>query len=347
MASETRFHIRLAGARDLPDLLRCSEEAGPGFTSLPRDPARLERIVDGSRHAADGGQGAILMILWDNEAETVAGCASVKRGGSPRASFANFRVVRDESGEAAHLGVTSAYAEHTEVGALFVRPPYRDKGVGGWLARSRYLLIASAPESFGSHVFAELRGDIKAGGGCDFYDAIVRPHVGHSFLEADRLWAAGREDEVLSRLPEGGIDLTAHSLAERRLVGQCHRDGTRALAMLLADNFRQEGVVDLLDGGPLVICETGRIGLLSRTHAMTVSSASARGAGQPAVIAAGGTSAFRCIRSVIAAHEDGIVVPAAAAERLGVRSGDTVQVQFPASARSEPGTALVGGRQCV
>ena len=136
--------IRPAIPSDLSDFYELARLAGAGFTSLPANEAVLAERLRTSARAFAGEAGTLMLALEDRLQSRVVGCAAVKPGGTPRPDFLNFRIT--DGGEA--LSPTDRYADMTEVGSLLLHPDYRSNGIGPFLARSRYLLIATDPRAF-------------------------------------------------------------------------------------------------------------------------------------------------------------------------------------------------------
>ena len=247
--------IRPAIPSDLSDFYELARLAGAGFTSLPANEAVLAERLRTSARAFAGEAGTLMLALEDRMQSRVVGCAAVKPGGTPRPDFLNFRIT--DGGEA--LSPTDRYADMTEVGSLLLHPDYRSNGIGPFLARSRYLLIATDPARFGDRIFSELRGVVDEDDRSPFYDAVCAPHFGCSFAEADDLCAHGRQAEINALLPEDPIALAALTREALAAMGQPHRAGRRALDYLEEEGFLFDGVVDLLDGGPAVVAESRTI----------------------------------------------------------------------------------------
>lgn len=250
------FVIRLAEPGDLAGVMALAELTGRGFTSLPADVIKLRALLDNTMAAARGETGTILLVLVERATGTIAGCAAVKRGGEKRPGFANFRITKDATGVVRSLCVTDAYNTLTEIGGLFVHPDFRAKGVGKSLAQSRYMYLATAPQSFGKKVFAELRGAIDENGDSAFYDAACKSWLGMEFSEADTLCAAGANGDLVARLPHAPLSTKAFPENAMKTIGDCHDSGRAARAMLEKEGFQFEGVVDLLDGGALLVADT-------------------------------------------------------------------------------------------
>jgi len=220
-AMDGGFVVRAATIDDLEGLVGLARMSGPGFTSLPDDAAYLGARLR-SAAAAFGGdapeegpeEGArdFLLILEDS-AGAVVGCAAVKAGASQvpdEASFINFHhhrpAGRDDRG-AERLEVSRAFSGATEVGSLFVAAVARGGGVGRLLAQSRGFLLAVAPAQFGHVVIAELRGVVDAQGRSPFWDAVGARLFATTFEAADRRLGTEGLAPFVAQLPKAPIDV--------------------------------------------------------------------------------------------------------------------------------------------
>ena len=289
------FAIRLAEPGDLDGFMSLAALTGPGFTSLPAHEGKMTAILAASQDAAQGAPGAVMLAMEDEATGKLAGCAAVKRGGVKRKGFANFQIARDSAGAVRSLSITDAYSDLTEIGGLFVHPDYRSKGVGKALAQSRYLYLATAPESFGGRVFAELRGVIDEDGVSPFYESACRPSLGMDFTEADRLCDHGENDRLVAMLPQAPIPTENFSPAAMAALGACHDSGKAARAMLEKEGFAFEGVVDLLDGGALMAAETTSLTSLKQSRMVRVKSPPPDAATEHMLFSTLRPDSFRCV----------------------------------------------------
>ncbi len=298
--------IRPSTASDIDDFYQLACLAGAGFTSLPANEALLKKRLTVSEQAFAGEPGILMLALEDKRSNSVVGCAAVKPGGLPRPHFLNFHI--DAASET--LRPTSRYADMTEVGSLLLHPNYRQFGVGPWLARSRYLLIATDPLRFGEHIFSELRGIVDGDDRSPFYDAVCAPFFGRSFADADDLCARGLQEELNALLPATPIalsDLAPDALAS---IGEPHCAGRKALDYLIDEGFRFEGVVDLLDGGPAVVAKSREVRTIQTAFSRPLKAGAVDQAiARSAYVAVGTGSNYRCCRASIFIRDDRLVCP--------------------------------------
>lgn len=296
--------IRPASPSDIEDFYELARLAGAGFTSLPANEALLGARLSASERAFEGEAGVLMLALEDMAIKRVVGCAAVKPGGLPRPGFLNFHLDQERK----QLAPTSRYADMTEVGSLLLHPDYRSGGIGPWLSRSRYLLIATDQKRFGSHIFSELRGVVDEDDRSPFFDAVCAPYFGCSFAEADDCCAHGRQGELNALLPKAPISLDSLEPTARTAMGEPHHAGRRALDFLRADGFRFEGVVDLLDGGPAVVAASRAVKTISESFEARVQSGGLDGGpSAEAYVALGSGPDFRCRRVLASIGDDGSV----------------------------------------
>ncbi|MEM8952276.1 MAG: arginine N-succinyltransferase [Pseudomonadota bacterium] len=289
--------IRPATSSDVDDFYELARLAGAGFTSLPMNKELLSERLVATERAFAGLPGVLMLALEDQRSKTVIGCAAVKPGGEPRPHFLNFQVSNDGQ----TLTTTAKYDDMTEVGSLLLHPEHRAFGVGPWLARSRYLLIAADVDRFGDQIFSELRGVVNEDDRSPFYDGVCARYFDCSFADADELCAHGLQADLNVCLPQEPIAIADISSDARKAMGRPHNAGRRALDYLEREGFRFDGVVDLLDGGPAVVARTREI----KTVRSTITGPLRRGQvdleeSRQAYLSVGDGAAFRCCRAPVA-----------------------------------------------
>lgn len=315
--------IRPSTSSDIDDFYELARLAGAGFTSLPVNEALLKERLVISERAFAGEPGILMLALEDRRSSKVIGCAAVKPGGVPRPHFLNFHI----DDESQTLRPTARYADMTEVGSLLLHPDYRQNGVGPWLARSRYLLIATDPLRFGEHIFSELRGVVDDDDRSPFYDAVCAPFFGCSFADADDLCARGLQAELNALLPTAPITLPGLAHGALASMGRPHHAGQRALDYLVDEGFHFEGVVDLLDGGPAVVARSRKVRTIQTAFSRPliagfVDEALAR----PAYLAVGNGIDYRCCRTSVSIRNERLVCPPDVIALLNAKEGAIARI---------------------
>lgn len=258
--------IRPVRAGDLDGVLRLAESAGSGLTNLPPEREALRhRIASAERAMAEEGArdaGAAIMLVAELDEEIVATGMIFARVGAEW-PFYSYRLTRQASVSRSLgrtkaqmlLNLTNDFDGETEVGGLFVDPRRRGLALGGLMARARYLFIAMHRPWFGNRVIAELRGYQDADGCAPVWEAIGRRFYDMDFQEADRTGAVHGNQFIADLGPRYPIYVSMLPPDAQAAFGRPHDDGRPARDMLLTEGFRDEGYVDIFDGGPTLVAD--------------------------------------------------------------------------------------------
>ncbi len=253
--------------------------------------------------------------------ERLIGCAAVKTQIGVESPFINFDIIGD--GLDQYLVASSRFTGATEVGSLFLHPDYRAYGLGKYLAKVRYLLMASESWRFGDTIIAELRG-ICGPEGSPLYDHLFKDKLEKTFLEADTEYYDRNPDALGDIVPIGRVDVSTFPLDVRATIAQPHPSGNAAMRMLQYEGFIFSGTIDLFDAGPIVYAyrDTIRTVLNRRTGAaVPVSSVSG---GHPHLISAGTVTDFRAVLCDASAGENGLLISDSDYKRLALKPGESV-----------------------
>ncbi len=218
------------------------------------------------------------------------------------------------------LNLVNDFEGETEVGGLFVDPAQRGFALGRLMARARYLFIARHRDWFGRRVIAELRGWQDPDGRSPVWDAIGRCFYDMDFQEADRTGAIHGNQFIADLGPRYPIYMSMLPEAARTALGRPHDDGRPARDMLLTEGFRDDGYVDIFDGGPTLVAEIDAVRTVSAMTTMMLAGVGA--ATDPVLACAGEAADFR----VAAGRMTEAVIDEQLADALGVAAGDTIGV---------------------
>ncbi|MGB0906491.1 MAG: arginine N-succinyltransferase [Maricaulaceae bacterium] len=259
--SQATYFIRPVCQADAQGLLELILRSSGGLSSLQ---PRLDFLKDyiASSEASFAGTKPVeaphkyLLVMIDPSNDRLIGCTAVKTQIGKESPFINFDLYGD--GENQVLRASSRFLGATEVGSLFLHPDYRASGLGRYLAKVRYLLMASEPWRFGETVIAELRG-ICGEDGSPLYDHLFEYKLDQTFLEADAEYFDRNPDALGDIVPLGDIsvpDLPTDVVAS---LAQPHPSGEAARRLLQNEGFIFSGTIDLFDGGPIMAAHSRTI----------------------------------------------------------------------------------------
>lgn len=327
--------IRPIRAADLEPVLELTRRGGTGLTNLPPDRDAIQAKISSAERALSDQQaraeGAPVMLVAEIGERIVATGMIFARVGAEW-PFYSYRITRQaavsrslaRSKAQRLLNLVNDFDGETEVGGLFVDPELRGLALGQLMARSRYMFIAAHRTWFGERVIAELRGYQDAQGRSPVWDAIGRHFYDMEFEEADRTGAIHGNQFIADLGARYPIYISMLPAAAQAALGRPHDDGRPAHAMLLTEGFRDEGYVDIFDGGPTLVApiDSVRTVIASRDAPLIGTD----DGGQPALIATGLASGFRLVRGSISRAGGGVRIDANSANLLDVTNGDTLRV---------------------
>jgi len=316
--------IRPTSAKDVDALLAMVKQSTGGLSSLqPRREFLLDYIQ--TSEASFSGQKPTeaphKYLLGMYQGDRLIGCAAVKTQIGIESPFINFDIIGD--GLDQYLVASSRFTGATEVGSLFLHSDFRTFGLGKYLAKVRYLLMATEPWRFGDTVIAELRG-ICGAAGSPLYDHLYKDKLEKSFLEADTEYFDRNPDALGDIVPIGRIDVSRFPMDVRATIAQPHPSGNAAMRMLQSEGFIFSGTIDLFDAGPIMYNYRDTIRTtMNRKNgaAIPVTSVSE---GQPHLICAGQVSDFRAVLCQAEVSENGLLMSEADHKRLNLKPGESI-----------------------
>ena len=304
---------------DATALLKLVQQSSGGLSSLQPRLAFLKDYIASSEKSFSGAMPLeephkYLLGLFESRTDRLIGCAAVKTQIGKDSPFINFDIKGDGPDQC--LRASSRFTGATEVGSLFLHPDYRADGLGRYLAKVRYLLMASEPWRFGDSVIAELRG-ICGAEGSPLYDHLFKYKLEKSFLEADAEYYDRNPEALGDIVPIGCIDTCDMPLEVRASLGQPHPSGVGAMRLLQREGFIFSGTIDLFDAGPIMSVHRDTIRTIMNAKTANILASPSGALGTPTLIASGKVSDFRAILTLASVGDNGVLVLPNALHGLG------------------------------
>jgi arginine N-succinyltransferase len=331
------FRVRPATADDFRAVYQMAKLTGGGFTNLPPDRqtlvAKLDRSQKSFTREDDSQTGDLYMfVLEDPKAAKIRGTCQVFGQVGVTQPFYSYHLstLTQSSPELGktfrnqRLSLTTDLEGSSEVGGLFLHPEMRASGLGGLLARSRYLFMKLHRGRFGDRTLAELRGVMDEAGHAPFWDSLAGKFFGMSFPEADEFNAVHGTKFIADLMPRSPIYVALLSDEAKGVMGQPHPSGRAALRMLEHEGFLFDRYIDIFDGGPTVTARTDDIRTVRESREDKIAEIG-EGGTQKVITATGRLTDFRsCCASIKRMAKKGVMIDPVAARLLQVDVGDTV-----------------------
>ncbi|MCW8330933.1 arginine N-succinyltransferase [Photobacterium sp. SDRW27] len=260
--------IRPINENDFPALMRCAEESGHGFTSLPVNEELLRKKI---QHSVESFSKAVtipntegyLMVAEDLETGEVVGTTGIEAAIGLDAPFYSYhisKVVHASRKLGVHnvvelLTFGNNYTGCSEVCTLFLRPEWRKGANGRLLSKCRFLMMGEHPQRFSKTVFAEMRGVSDEEGHSPFWEWLREHFFSIEFTHADYLVGVGQKGFIADLMPKLPIYVNLLSKEAQEVVGQVHEKTRPALRLLEKEGFSNRGYVAIFDAGPTIECD--------------------------------------------------------------------------------------------
>lgn len=263
--------FRPAKISDLDEIYDMALEAEVGMTSLPKDKEYMykkiyqsvksfERQVD---HPSDE---LYFFVLEDIKKKQLLGICNILASIGVNEPFFSYQIhhIHKQSRllgvkkqiPVLKLGITRNGP--SEIGGLYLRKKYRQKGYGRFLSLSRFLYMHAFAHRFKKTVIAELRGVSSSKHGAPFWNYLGKTFFDMEFSEAD-LYSSKSKEFIQDLMPRYPLYLDLLPTDIRAVIAQTHKHTKPALQLLLNEGFQFSGAVDIFDAGPKIVALTQQL----------------------------------------------------------------------------------------
>lgn len=332
------FLLRPVRMEDHPEILGLAREAGIGMTSLPPDSHVLERKISRAVKSFAGKpdylQGeAFLFVLEDVDSGRLVGTAGIVAHVGMQRPFHSYKLSSIVQASE-KLGVYSLnrvlhmvndYTGATEIGSLFLLPEWRQGGMGRFLSRSRFLMLAEFPELFSDTVIAEIRGVQNLRGESPFYNNLARHFFLMDFKRTDLVYATQGGQFIADLMPRYPIYVKLLAEEAQSVIGVPLEASRPAMKLLQNEGFSYEEYVDIFDAGPTLQAGRAQIRTVNESRRVPVAAVENSVEGTMHMICNTLLADFRVAYAPIGKSVEGIVIDRKTAKCLGVSAGDEVR----------------------
>jgi len=333
------MHLRVRAAReqDQAEIMALAKIAGVGMSSLPQDAEVMGKKIDRSVRSFAGSpvrphEESFLFVLEDIENKRLAGTTGIVAHVGLSRPFYSYKVStisQASSGVGVYsmqhvLHMVNDYTGASEIGSLFLHPEYRRDGIGGFLSRCRYMMLAEFEHLFSDVVISEIRGVQDSAGNSPFYDNLARHFFKMEFQKADYIYATQGGQFIADLMPKYPIYANLLPKAAQDVIGVPFEASRPALHLLKTEGFNYEGYVDLFDAGPTVQVKRSAIETVHKSSKSEVIAVRPLKS-EPHIICNTRLNDFMITKGGLEQGKDGVVITPEVAEAIKVKAGDMVR----------------------
>lgn len=329
--------VRPVTLSDHAELLALAREAGIGMTSLPPDThvlqKKIARAVASCAGQCEPEDEAFLSVLVDTDTGRLAGTAGIVAHVGIKHPFYSYKLSTivqacEELEVYSHhhvLHMVNDYTHATEIGSLFLLPDYRRDGIGSFLSRSRYLMLAEFPELFSDVVISEIRGVQDGDGESPFYNHLARHFFKMDFKRADFIHATKGGQFISDLMPRYPVYVKLLDHHAQAVIGVPLAASLPAMNLLEKEGFRYQGYIDVFDAGPTMQAERGALRTVRKSRRAALAGTGMVTGGAKTLVSTTRREDFRVVCTEAEADRHGLTLSAEAAQALGVAPGDALR----------------------
>jgi arginine N-succinyltransferase len=330
--------IRPIGYNDLESLIHLAESAGNGLTSLPKNPAILEKKISDSIQSfskifSKEHEELFLFVMEECETEKIVGiCGIVSRVGVEEPFFS--LKLETEFKASASIGINRELQILTpqiirngpsEICTLFLLPEYRKGSLGRLLSFSRFLFIGAFPDRFEESVIAEMRGVVDKEGHSPFWEHVGKHFYNMDFLTADLL-SSENKSFITEMMPSHPLYVNCLPKEAQDVIGRAHPNTIPALKLLEHEGFHWDNEVDIFDAGPKIAVKKEEIRTIKESTVTKVAGTFDEDFEDTLYLLANEKIDFRASYSPIKINDHGeILIPSKVARNMGLEIGSSVR----------------------
>ncbi|GLP96568.1 arginine N-succinyltransferase [Paraferrimonas sedimenticola] len=341
------FVIRPIETADLAALMTIAQESGAGFTSLPPDKNFLKQRIELSqasfaKQVSKAGGERYLFVMQDVASGEVMGTSAIEACVGLHSPLFHHRLGRQVhhveslglSRELHTLTLCNDLQGTSEVCSLFLRPKFRQSGVGRALSRFRFLFMAQHPHRFSDRVIAEMRGHTDDNDHSHFWSWFETHFCPLTFTQVDKLIGLG-DMRFAHMMPKHPIYLSLLPKEAQLNINQVHPNTQGAVNLLLAEGFHRSDYIGVNDAGPALVAPLDAIETVRQSHLAKVKIVDEVERPQQVLLCNPDSAGFRAAQLSVEVHPDKVLMDSTDAKALKVSAGDCVRWCFAQTKREE------------
>ncbi len=332
--------IRPVQKRDLQGLTDLASTMSLGVTSLSKKKAHLKVKIARSIAAFEEiGKKKItpeifLFVLEDLETGEILGSSQIISKSGVNIDHYFYQIVHEPfQKKEAHLNPTQVTllkptklkGGPSKLAGLYLHPLARKTGFGRILSFCRFHLIADFPRSFSPSVIAVMRGVIRKDLSSPFWDAVGSHFCKRSFQDAIEKDAETPEFHY-NVVPDYPIYVNLLPKKAQEVVARTHPNTRAAAHLLMKNGFVDSGMVDLFDGGPILIAKKEDIHLIQNSRVVKVDAIQPRIVARQQWMASTTSADHRTTICNCQVEKNCAIITAETAKALEVVPGETLRL---------------------
>ena len=307
--------VRLAKVKDCQQIYDLIKTGDSGMTTLPKSKEEVFERVNWSKKSLNKkvktpGKDSYLFVLKDND--KIVGISAIYTSVSMNGASVFFKRKKKTVSSKTlkfkkDLDVIQLHTvkePYTELGTLFLHPDYRGKGRGSLLSLARFKFMALWPERFNKSVVAEIRGKVDKEDNSIFWKYFSRHFFDEDVFNNDEI-SYINNSFITESIPKHPFLVSPLNRSAQRIIGMPNEKALPAFKMMKYQNFKLNGLIDIIDAGPCLECDFDEIKTIKTNKSVKIKSFGLPKKQFSSLISNTDLKGFRVTRSYFALDSEG------------------------------------------
>ena len=274
--------VRLAKTSDCKQIFELIKRGDSGMTTLPKTKNEVLKRIQWSKRSlkkrnTKASRDCYLFVL--EEKKKIIGISAIYTSVSTDGSSVFFkrkqkRVSSKSLNFEKNLDVIQLHTikkPYTELGTLFLHPNFRGKGRGSLLSLARFKFMALWPERFDNNIVAEIRGKVDKDDQSIFWKYFSRYFFNEEVFNNDKISYIDN-NFIAESIPKHPFLISPLNKNAQAIIGKPNDNAYPAYKMMESQNFKPNGLCDIIDAGPCLDCCIDKIKLIETNKVFKVQS---------------------------------------------------------------------------
>ena len=274
--------VRLAKVKDCQEIYDLIKTGDSGMTTLPKSKEEVLERINWSKKSINKkikrpDKDSYLFVLKDNN--KIVGISAIYTSVSDKGTSVFFKRTQKNIASKSlkfkkSLDVIQLHRvkkPYTELGTLFLHPEYRGKGRGSLLSLARFKFMALWPERFDKNVVAEIRGKVDKDDNSIFWKYFSRYFFDEDIFNNDEM-SYINNSFITESIPKHPFLVSPLNKSAQRIIGIPNDNALPAFKMMKSQNFKLNGLVDVIDAGPCLECNFTEIKTIKTNRPIKIKS---------------------------------------------------------------------------
>ena len=274
--------VRLAKVKDCQEIYDLIKDGDSGMTTLPKSKDEVLDRISWSKKSLNKKTkrpdiDSYLFVLKEND--RIVGISAIYTSVSMNGTSVFFKQKKKIISSKAFkfkksLDVIQLHKvknPYTELGTLFLHPDFRGKGRGSLLSLARFKFMALWPERFDKKVVAEIRGKVDKDDNSIFWKHFSKHFFDEDIFNNNEI-SYINNSFIAESIPKHPFLVSPLNRSAQRIIGIPNDNALPAFKMMESQNFKLNGLVDIIDAGPCLDCKLNEIKTIKNNQSVKIRS---------------------------------------------------------------------------